>query len=473
MIGVGTYAAVFPCAAESAFLVSITNAVMELYCPVPPLNRVLRAGAEASHAQHRSVKASAPSSRSRPDESCVAAQVGRGCVIAAFPALGASAASSVALPSNTRWGNAAAWSSAMCEAYPLLFNHAKARKGHRRYRYEATTLMSGATLPFLPPAQYYGYSHLDTEFESVHAAGVTVVIDCTSSEVDQLADNIALEARAAMRGAAPPILAAFIAQSTAEIGGGCVSVCVSQVSTFSLADMLDEFGNCTALSLQLEKMVEDCCTRLIDQFEKLCDIGVCFYDMHTSDVVFNPSLCLDDGGSSWILRDGCYFRNTSSTHLDGQPNVTNFDARRCIPAPSGNWRCVSLFLHCAALCHDTQQMHGDHAHSLLMLAFSKSEVARAALESAKGACRDCEMQGSADARHSLNTLTAAVLTASALPDATVSDVLMAATAGRQQLCVNGDNRSRWGHILTQGDLKTLCALQTVISKRRASPLSLV
>jgi hypothetical protein len=329
-------------------------------------------------------------------------------VVAAIPEVAGHTGKIIAFDQDAACGHERYWTSAIKEAGDV-FNKTKTAALHSDNRsvFEAITLQYGVPR-FLPEGDAFGMEPAD--MDSLIDAGIKVEVRVDAyvsrkesvtvlnkdKQVSACAKELAVLLDMATRGVAPCVLAAFYTQTDAADKKRSVGldlyrrpnarvseerrvskppssvsamVVVSQLSTFSLADLMGEIKSAPvpARKEQLVKVMLDVCGGVFSKVMDMCRVhegrGMIKLNMTPDSVVFCPRLVASD--NSWSLK-GTGYQPISNSHLDGLPMLSDFNSVFSTRVEGGSYSFeTSYSMHCMLLVAFTRAQYGPSVSSIL------------------------------------------------------------------------------------------------------------
>lgn len=352
-------------------------------------------------------------------------------VLAAAPAVGTAPGGrsrTIALDPAVAGGHAAFWITSFSNA---LSKHGASRltattdSAAHRQAFAFATLETG--LPrFVPMGDTYGVGPTDMdalidpgmriEFRARPYACEGEVAIYAGEEVQRMAcaKELALLCEAAERGVAPCLFAAFYTHDRVDVERWSeyerphdlvdyellasrpptpvASLCVvSQLSTFSLGDLMSEYRCCAvpARKANLRSVIKTVCGPVFDKVKALSEIhegcGLLKTNLTPTGVAFCPELLPD--GDAWRL-NGYGYKPVSATHIDGMPKLTDFNSVFTTRIRERHYSAETAHVaHCLILTAFTRAQHGPDTAGILWEHLLDGEDAagfRAALTKLKG-----------------------------------------------------------------------------------------
>lgn len=327
-------------------------------------------------------------------------------VVAAVPSVGDRPGRIIAFDQSAACGHERYWVSSIKDAGDV-FNKSKTTSLHSENRsvFEAITLQTGVP-KFLPEGDAFGLEKADTD--SFIDAGIKVEVRSDAylsrkenitvltrdKQVSACGKELAVLLEMARRGVAPFVVAAFYTQaddrshsSEWRLRGSPNSrvpssmrvsrppkslssmVIVSQVSTFSLADLMAEIRSApvTARKEQLVHIMLDACGGVFSKVKEMCQVhegkGTIKLNMTPESVVFCPRLVATE--NSWNL-EGTGYKPVSSSHLDGVPMLSDFNSVFSTSVESMSYSFeTSYSMHVMLLLAFTRAQYGPSVSSIL------------------------------------------------------------------------------------------------------------
>jgi len=321
-------------------------------------------------------------------------------VLAAIPSVAGRPSFTLLLDRAVSSGHPGFWMSRLMSS-PEIFSPEKATRLHsdNRMMFEAVTLQDDNP-DFFPEGDAYGCRRSD--LDQLIDAGVKVevrmnpymsddecvVVKDASKQRAAIAKEFAFMFEMSEKAVAPPVLAAFCdtqyednarkewlnySKPTMLVEHSNVMhrespeqepvrsvVVVSQVSTFSLGDMMAAMRDTPveARREHLSRVIEDSCGAVFDKIKQMCEQSrggaLVKLNMTPDNVVFCPKLV--DGEDGWKL-DGFGHMPVSKTHIDGVPHLTDFNS------------VLTTRIREESHSYDTSYV----MHSMLLVAFARSQ----------------------------------------------------------------------------------------------------
>lgn len=278
-----------------------------------------------------------------------------------------------------------------------LFNEDKTQRAHSSNRifFEANMLSDGVPA-FLPEGDAYGLRPCD--MDPYLDAGLRVEIrkrpytssdepvhfDSPRKAMSLCVKELAFLFEQASRGVAPCVIAALFTRGdfdklfAADWGSSTLlrapaalqeskqksdvssMIVISQISTFSLASLMDTIKHSPVESKRthLKGVLSNACTPVFAAIASLIEsVGghsMVKVNMTPESIVFCPSLV--ESGNTWTL-EGVGFMPVSKDYLDGVPKITDFNAMFTTRVREGSFSYETSFV----------------LHSMLLVAFSRAK----------------------------------------------------------------------------------------------------
>lgn len=287
---------------------------------------------------------------------------------------------------------------------PDIFNAAKTRRtcSKNRLVFEANMLSDGVP-SFLPEGDTFGLKPAETD--EFFDAGITVTLrkqpygcnqepvkfESETKRISLCATEMAYTMEMVERGLSPCLIASFFTHiadiehsqmdfgstplaafpSTKEHFGGDVTaiVSVTQISTFSLADLMSAINKAPVKSKQshLVGVLHGVCGQVFSSIREMTKIhqgrAMVKLNMTPDSFVFCPKLVANN--DRWDLK-GMGFMPTSQDYLDGIPKMTDFNAVFTTRVRGESYSSeTSYVMHCMLLVAFTRAMYGAFVSSVL------------------------------------------------------------------------------------------------------------
>ena len=283
-----------------------------------------------------------------------------------------------------------------------VFNETKTSNAPspNRTTFEAITLQSSVPR-FLPEGDAFGVERSD--MDAFIDAGIKVEVrskpyasksECFSmvgkdKQNAACVKELEMLMEMATRGVAPGVIAAFcvradganhlrdgdpwnlsntpnakveVKSATADLADVTASVVVSQLSTFTLDDLMRDTRSSLvpARKDQLLNTLLSVCGPVFKQIKEMCKVhkgyGAVKLNMTPHSVVFCPSLVAV--GGSWEL-EGAGYMPLSESHLDGVPRISDFNAALSMRVEEASYSFeTSYSMHCMLMLAFSRAMHG-------------------------------------------------------------------------------------------------------------------
>lgn len=302
----------------------------------------------------------------------------------------------VAISRSCACGHAQYWIQHLVDS-SHLFNEDKTHRAHspNRIFFEANMLSDGVPA-FLPEGDVYGLRA--SEMDPYVDAGLRVEIrknpyatpdesvhfDNPNKAMSLCVKELAFLFEQAARGVAPCVVAAFFTrgdfekQFASDWGslplqkipaalqeGKAMSdvtslITISQISTFSLASLMDAIKHAPVESKRthLKGVLAQACkpifTAISNLIEPIDGHSMVKVNMTPESIVFCPNLV--ESGNTWTL-EGIGFMPVSKDYLDGVPKITDFNAMLTTRVRESSFSYETSFV----------------MHSLLLIAFSRAK----------------------------------------------------------------------------------------------------
>jgi len=327
----------------------------------------------------------------------------KGGIVAAIPGTNAETGGIVALDQTLCSGNGLFWIANMSKMSSDFKSPTVTTSLHEvTTTMEAVTLQSGVPR-FVPEGDVYGkgVAYMDAYVDAGLRVTVRpnpymnsesqVCVDSREKQQVSCARELSYLLGAAERGLAPCVLAAFYSQkmdqdtdgslpvmrpwescshpkqtvsSDMSIRTGIIDslVTVSQVSTFTLGDMMQAVREAQLQTKRdhLSNVLRKASGMVFDQIRHMCTVskgfGLVKMNLTPESIVFCPKLAAS--GSTWKL-EGVGHMPVSSEHLDGVPMMTDFHAVLTSRVREAAYSFeTSFIMHSLLLVAYTRAMHG-------------------------------------------------------------------------------------------------------------------
>ena len=287
---------------------------------------------------------------------------------------------------------------------PEMFNSAKTKRSLSKNRlvFEANLLSEGVP-PFFPEGDAFGLKVADTD--EFFDAGITVTLrkqpygckqepvrfQSEAKRISLCASEMAYTMEMVERGLAPCVIAAFFTHTTdseetqTDLGSKPLAVLsslsspkrgemtslvtVTQISTFSLADLMNAINKAPVKSKQehLVGVLSGVCGEVFACIREMTKVhegrAMVKLNLTPESILFCPKLIAN--GDQWDLK-GSGFMPMSQDYLDGVPKMTDFNAAFTTRVRGESYSAeTSYIMHCMLLVAFTRATHGAYVSSVM------------------------------------------------------------------------------------------------------------